>query len=138
MGEMAYLSGAKRSASCIGATDGIMAAIPFDKLDNIHEEDPELSMKLQRALALASMEKIEENHKRWLLKPVYKDWLRTQPSLSELAIKRKSELASKGDRVERKDHHWEKIPCWHCSCRRRLCGRSPVLTFSGVVVCAWT
>jgi CRP-like cAMP-binding protein len=68
MGEMAYLSGAKRSASCIGATDGIMAAIPFEKLDCLHEEDAELAMKLQRALALASMDKKEQNHKRQIAK----------------------------------------------------------------------
>ena len=116
MGEMAYLSGAKRSASCIGATDGIMAAIPFDKLDNIHEEDPELSMKLQRALALASMEKIEENHKRQVAK-LTEEPVKTNDNVMEEKMPIiKNSQDNGGKRKEKRKTGWTKA-------RKKIVGR---------------
>jgi hypothetical protein len=65
-----FVADTKRSATCIGASDGVMAAIPFDKIDHLHEEDAELAIKLQRAMALANMEKHEQSNHRNTIKLV--------------------------------------------------------------------
>lgn len=65
VGEMSYfVADTKRTATIIGAEDGVMAAIPFDKIDHLYEDDPELAVKLQRALALSNFDKQQKaNHR---------------------------------------------------------------------------
>ena len=49
VGEMSYfVADTKRSATCVGASDGVMAVIPFDKIDHLLEYFEEFNAKLSK------------------------------------------------------------------------------------------
>ena len=59
IGELAVLEGGKRTATCIGEEKGgVIGAISFDSLDTLHEEDPELAVKLFTAFGVAGVAKL--------------------------------------------------------------------------------
>ena len=52
------LEGGSRTATCKGAGSGVIGAISFDNLDTLHEEDPELAVKLFTAFGIAGVAKL--------------------------------------------------------------------------------
>ena len=58
IGELAVLEGGSRTATCLGAGGGVIGAISFDNLDTLHEEDPELAVKLFTAFGIAGVAKL--------------------------------------------------------------------------------
>ena len=58
IGELSVLEGGKRTATCIAARKGQIAAIKFDVLDVLHEVNPELSVKLHTAFGISGVAKL--------------------------------------------------------------------------------
>eukprot|EP00946_MAST-07B_sp_MAST-7B-sp1_P002484 g2484.t1 len=58
LGELAVLEGGKRTATCEGEGSGVIGAIPFEILDTMHRDAPELAVKLFTAFGAAGVSKL--------------------------------------------------------------------------------
>ena len=58
MGELAVLEGGKRTATCEGEGNGVIGAISFEVLDTMHQDAPELAVKLFTAFGAAGVGKL--------------------------------------------------------------------------------
>jgi hypothetical protein len=58
LGELAVLEGGKRTATCEGEGNGVIGAISFEVLDTMHQDAPELAVKLFTAFGAAGVGKL--------------------------------------------------------------------------------
>ena len=58
LGEMSVFEGGHRTAHCVAASRGVVAAITYDELRELRETEPQLVLKLNHELSVASVVKL--------------------------------------------------------------------------------